>query len=139
MFWLSNVHEVLSFAHLAKNWHSIHKRDESGVLKTVRDFLELFECDIYYGWMRVLKAKLLKIVNPGERFLACQPSKSGHSSFLYQALQFDIDDILGLFDRIYKALRRYYKRTSEESGTKGGRKEKELVDDDLTMGKHPAI
>ena len=31
------------------------------------------------------------------------------------------------------------KRTSEESGTIGGRKEKELVDDDLTTGKHPAI
>ena len=31
------------------------------------------------------------------------------------------------------------KRTSEESGTIGGRKEKELVDDDLTTGKHPTI
>ena len=33
----------------------------------------------------------------------------------------------------------YCKRTSEESGTIGGRKEKELVDDDLTTGKHPTI
>ena len=31
------------------------------------------------------------------------------------------------------------KGTSEESGTIGGRKEKELVDDDLTTGKHPTI
>ena len=31
------------------------------------------------------------------------------------------------------------KRTSEESGTIGGRKEKELADYDLTMGKHPTI
>ena len=31
------------------------------------------------------------------------------------------------------------KRTSEESGKIGGRKEKELVDDDLTTGKHPTI
>ena len=31
------------------------------------------------------------------------------------------------------------KRTSGESGTVGGRKEKEFVDDDLTTGKHPAI
>ena len=31
------------------------------------------------------------------------------------------------------------KRTSEESGTIGGRKEKELVDDDLATGKHPTI
>ena len=31
------------------------------------------------------------------------------------------------------------KRTSEESGTIGGRKEKELVADDLTTGKHPTI
>ena len=33
----------------------------------------------------------------------------------------------------------YCKRTSEESGTIGGRKEKEFVDDDLTTGKHPTI
>ena len=31
------------------------------------------------------------------------------------------------------------KRTIEESGTIGERKEKELVDDDLTTGKHPTI
>ena len=31
------------------------------------------------------------------------------------------------------------KRTSEESGTKGGRKEKELVDPNLTTGKNPTI
>ena len=31
------------------------------------------------------------------------------------------------------------KRTSEESGTIGGWKEKEFVDDDLTTGKHPTI
>ena len=31
------------------------------------------------------------------------------------------------------------KRTCEESGTIGGRKEKELVDDDLTTGKYPTI
>ena len=31
------------------------------------------------------------------------------------------------------------KRTSEENGTIGGRKEKELVDDDLTTGKHPTV
>ena len=31
------------------------------------------------------------------------------------------------------------KRTSEEGGTIGRRKEKELVDDDLTTGKHPTI
>ena len=30
-------------------------------------------------------------------------------------------------------------RTSEESGAIGGRKEKELVDDDLATGKHPTI
>ena len=30
-------------------------------------------------------------------------------------------------------------RTSEESGTIGGRKEEELVGDDLTTGKHPTI
>ena len=31
------------------------------------------------------------------------------------------------------------KRTSEESGTMGGRKEKEFVDNDLTMEKHLTI
>ena len=98
---------MLSFAHLAQNWHSIHKRDESGVLKTVRHRLERFESEIYHGWMKVLKAKLMKIVNPGGRFLACQPGESGHRSFLYQAFQFDIDDFLGMLDRIYYALRRY--------------------------------
>ena len=33
----------------------------------------------------------------------------------------------------------YCERTSEESGTIGGRKEKKFVDDDLTTGKHPTI
>ena len=31
------------------------------------------------------------------------------------------------------------KRTSEESGTIGGSKKKEFLDDDLTTGKHPTI
>ena len=40
----------------------------------------------------------------------------------------------GLLTKLYQC-----KRTSEESGTIGGRKEKEFVDDDLTTGKHPTI
>ena len=36
-------------------------------------------------------------------------------------------------------LKWYCKRTSEESGTISRRKEKELVDKDITMGKHLTI
>ena len=41
----------------------------------------------------------------------------------------------------YTSILRYCccERTSEESGTIGGRKEKELVDEKLTTGKHPTI
>ena len=43
-------------------------------------------------------------------------------------------------DRFIVRLATYYcKSTSAESGTIGGRKEKEFVDDDLTTGKHPTI
>ena len=95
MFWLSNVHEVLSFALLAKDWYNIQKEDELGrLLETFRHDLESLQFDIYHAWMRALKGKLTGIMLPG---LIVPP-----------AFQFNIEGILGLFDQIYNALRGYF-------------------------------
>ena len=118
-FWLSNVHEMLSFVFLAEDWYEIQKKDDyeyDRLLEIVKHDLESLEFNIYHTWMKVLKRKLQRMIvpaiiesqslpgfitNDGNRFLdRFLPASS--------APQFSMDDLLSLLNKIYKALRGYF-------------------------------
>lgn len=118
-FWLSNVHEMLSFVFLAEDWYEIQKKDDyeyDRLLEIVKHDLESLEFNIYHTWMKVLKRRLHKMIvpaiiesqslpgfitNDGNRFL---------NKFLQTSStpQFSMDDLLSLLNKIYKALRGYF-------------------------------
>ena len=87
-----------------------------------------------YNNFRVLFAYFLRvnsctsklIVAPAGTYLVTQNPLTVANSVNY--------NFKGVFARLS-----HCERTSEESGTIGGRKEKEFADDDLTTGKHPTI
>jgi myosin-5 len=118
-FWLSNVHEMLSFVFLAEDWYEMQKKDDyeyDRLLEIVKHDLESLEFNIYHTWMKVLKRKLHKMIvpaiiesqslpgfitNDGNRFL---------NKFLTtsSAPQYSMDDLLTLLNKVYKALRGYF-------------------------------
>ncbi len=66
-FWLSNVHEMLSFVFLAEDWYEQQKTDNyeyDRLLEIVKHDLESLEFNIYHTWMKVLKKKLHKMIIP---------------------------------------------------------------------------
>ncbi len=66
-FWLSNVHEMLSFVFLAEDWYEAQKTDNyeyDRLLEIVKHDLESLEFNIYHTWMKVLKKKLVKMIVP---------------------------------------------------------------------------
>jgi len=66
-FWLSNVHEMLSFVFLAEEWYEQQKTENyeyDRLLEIVKHDLESLEFNIYHTWMKVLKKKLQKMIVP---------------------------------------------------------------------------
>jgi myosin-5 len=66
-FWLSNVHEMLSFVFLAEDWYEAQKTDNyeyDRLLEIVKHDLESLEFNIYHTWITVLKKKLQKMIIP---------------------------------------------------------------------------
>ncbi|KAI7517526.1 myosin-2, partial [Hortaea werneckii] len=66
-FWLSNVHEMLSFVFLAEDWYEAQKTDNfeyDRLLEIVKHDLESLEFNIYHTWMKVLKKKQHKMIVP---------------------------------------------------------------------------
>ncbi|RPB05625.1 hypothetical protein L873DRAFT_1661585 [Choiromyces venosus 120613-1] len=118
-FWLSNVHEMLSFVFLAEDWYEMQKKDDyeyDRLLEIVKHDLESLEFNIYHTWMKVLKRKLHKMIvpaiiesqslpgfitNDGNRFLNKFITTSS-------APQYSMDDLLSLLNKVYKALRGYF-------------------------------
>jgi myosin-5 len=118
-FWLSNVHEMLSFVFLAEDWYEAQKTDNyeyDRLLEIVKHDLESLEFNIYHTWMKVLKKKLYKMIVPAviesqslpgfvtnetNRFLTkLLPSNSGPT--------YTMDNLLSLLNSVYKAMKAYY-------------------------------
>ncbi|RAL60172.1 hypothetical protein DID88_000796 [Monilinia fructigena] len=92
-FWLSNVHEMLSFVFLAEDWYEAQKSDNfeyDRLLDIVKHDLESLEFNIYHTWMKVLKKKLQKMIIP-----AIIESQS-------------MDNLLSLLNNVFKAMKAYY-------------------------------
>lgn len=118
-FWLSNVHEMLSFVFLAEDWYEQQKSDNyeyDRLLEIVKHDLESLEFNIYHTWMKVLKKKMQKMIvpaiiesqslpgfvtNEGNRFLGKLLNSSNTP-------QYSMDNLLSLLNNVFKAMKAYY-------------------------------
>ncbi|KAF2823642.1 hypothetical protein CC86DRAFT_371887 [Ophiobolus disseminans] len=118
-FWLSNVHEMLSFVFLAEDWYEQQKTDNyeyDRLLEIVKHDLESLEFNIYHTWMKVLKKKLQKMIIPAIIESQSLPGFVTNESnrFLGKLLQgnntpaFSMDNLLSLLNSVYKAMKAYY-------------------------------
>jgi len=118
-FWLSNVHEMLSFVFLAEDWYEAQKSDNydyDRLLEIVKHDLESLEFNIYHTWMRVLKKKLQKMIIPAIIESQSLPGfvTSESRGFLGKLVQtnttpaFSMDNLLSLLNSALKAMKAYY-------------------------------
>jgi myosin-5 len=118
-FWLSNVHEMLSFVFLAEDWYDIQKKSDyeyDRLLEIVKHDLESLEFNIYHTWMKVLKRKLQKMIIPAIIESQSLPGfvTNDGNRFLNKLLQtssspqFSMDDLLSILNRVHKAMRTYF-------------------------------
>ena len=118
-FWLSNVHEMLSFVFLAEDWYEAQKTDNyeyDRLLEIVKHDLESLEFNIYHTWMKVLKKKLQKMIVPAIIESQSLPGfvTSESNRFLGKLLQsnntpaYSMDNLLSLLNNVFKAMKAYY-------------------------------
>lgn len=118
-FWLSNVHEMLSFVFLAEDWYEAQKTDNfeyDRLLDIVKHDLESLEFNIYHTWMKVLKKKLHKMIIPAIIESQSLPGFVTNESnrFLGKLLQtnsapaYSMDNLLSLLNNVFKAMKAYY-------------------------------
>ncbi|KAJ5081400.1 hypothetical protein NUU61_009664 [Penicillium alfredii] len=118
-FWLSNVHEMLSFVFLAEDWYEAQKTDNyeyDRLLEIVKHDLESLEFNIYHTWMKTLKKKLYKMIVPAIIESQSLPGfvTSETNRFLGKLLPsnnnpaYSMDNLLSLLNNVYKAMRAFY-------------------------------
>ncbi|KAK3713917.1 Myosin type-2 heavy chain 1 [Vermiconidia calcicola] len=118
-FWLSNVHEMLSFVFLAEDWYEAQKTDNfeyDRLLEIVKHDLESLEFNIYHTWMKVLKKKLHKMIVPAIIESQSLPGfvTNENNRFLGKLLQsnntpaFSMDNLLSLLNNVFKAMKSFY-------------------------------
>ncbi|RAK72453.1 type V myosin [Aspergillus fijiensis CBS 313.89] len=118
-FWLSNVHEMLSFVFLAEDWYEAQKTDNfeyDRLLEIVKHDLESLEFNIYHTWMKVLKKKLFKMIVPAIIESQSLPGfvTSETNRFLGKLLPsnnnpaYSMDNLLSLLNNVYKAMKAFY-------------------------------
>lgn len=118
-FWLSNVHEMLSFVFLAEDWYEAQKSDNyeyDRLLEIVKHDLESLEFNIYHTWMKVLKKKLHKMIIPAIIESQSLPGfvTNESSRFLGKLLQsnstpaYSMDNLLSLLNSVFRAMKAFY-------------------------------
>ncbi|KAI0503290.1 P-loop containing nucleoside triphosphate hydrolase protein [Xylaria bambusicola] len=118
-FWLSNVHEMLSFVFLAEDWYEAQKTDNyeyDRLLEIVKHDLESLEFNIYHTWMKILKKKLHKMIIPAIIESQSLPGFVTNESnrFLGKLLQsnsapaYSMDNLLSLLNNAFRAMKAYY-------------------------------
>ncbi|KEY66548.1 hypothetical protein S7711_08051 [Stachybotrys chartarum IBT 7711] len=118
-FWLSNVHEMLSFVFLAEDWYEAQKTDNyeyDRLLEIVKHDLESLEFNIYHTWMKVLKKKLHKMIIPAIIESQSLPGfiTNEGNRFLGKLLQsnsapaYSMDNLLSLLNNVFRAMKAFY-------------------------------
>ncbi|PFH50480.1 hypothetical protein AMATHDRAFT_75565 [Amanita thiersii Skay4041] len=134
IFWLSNVHEMLSFICVAESdmlqgigpgeehavrpfdWH-----DYERLVSVVKHDLDSLEYNIYHTWMLETKKKLSKMVIPAlieSQSLPGFTTSDGGGRLFNRLLNtnntpaYSMDDILNLLNKVWKSLKSYYMEES---------------------------
>ena len=118
-FWLSNVHEMLSFVFLAEDWYEAQKTNNyeyDRLLEIVKHDLESLEFNIYHTWMKNLKRRLYKMIVPAVIESQSLPGfvTNEGNRFLGKLLQsnaspaYSMDNLLSLLNSVYRAMKAYY-------------------------------
>jgi myosin V len=118
-FWLSNVHEMLSFTFLAEDLFEQQRTDNSeynGLLEIVKHDFESLEFNIYHIWMKMLKRELQKMIIPAIIESQALPGfvTNENNMFFGKLLQssntpaFSMDNLLSLLNNIHRAMKAYY-------------------------------
>ncbi|PWN53173.1 myosin V [Violaceomyces palustris] len=130
IFWLSNVHEILSFVCIAESdmlqgigpgvdgaARSFEWGDYERLVTIVKHDLDSLEYNIYHTWMQEAKKKLHKMVIPALVESQSLPGfvTSDSGGRLFNRLlagastpAFAMDDILGVLNKVWKSLKSYY-------------------------------
>lgn len=134
IFWLSNVHEMLSFICVAESdmLQGIGPGEENAVrpfdwndyerlVSVVKHDLDSLEYNIYHTWMLETKKKLSKMVIPAlieSQSLPGFTTSDGGGRLFNRLLNtsshpaFSMDDILNLLNKVWKCLKSYYMEDS---------------------------
>ncbi|KAG6865880.1 hypothetical protein C0991_010961 [Blastosporella zonata] len=134
IFWLSNVHEMLSFICVAESdmLQGIGPGEENAVrpfdwndyerlVSVVKHDLDSLEYNIYHTWMLETKKKLHKMVIPAlieSQSLPGFTTSDGGGRLFNRILNansqpaFGMDDILNLLNKVWKSLKSYYMEES---------------------------
>ncbi|TFK55318.1 hypothetical protein OE88DRAFT_1694770 [Heliocybe sulcata] len=134
IFWLSNVHEMLSFICVAESdmLQGIGPGDENAIrpfdwadyerlVSVVKHDLDSLEYNIYHTWMQETKKRLAKMVIPAlieSQSLPGFTTSDGGGRLFNRLLNsntqpaFNMDDILNLLNKVWKSLKSYYMEES---------------------------
>ncbi|GAA6049040.1 hypothetical protein JCM3770_005453 [Rhodotorula araucariae] len=131
IFWLSNVHEILSFVCIAESdilqgigpggegiGRDYDWDDYERLVTIVKHDLDSLEYNIYHTWMQETKKRLHKMVIPAliesQSLPGFVTSDSGGGRLFNrlvggnQTPAFSMDDILNLLSKVWKSLKSYY-------------------------------
>lgn len=129
IFWLSNVHEILSFVCIAESdmlqgigpgvdgaAQPFEWGDYERLVTMVKHDLDSLEYNIYHTWMQEAKKRLHRMVIPAlvesQSLPGFVTSDSGGRLFNRiigaSTPQFSMDDILGVLNKVWKSLKSYY-------------------------------
>lgn len=127
-FWLSNIHEMFSFiclaeANIKRNQVVMDDMSEDEyheyerLVDVVKNDLESLEFNVYHAWMKELKKLLDRMIVPAIVLAQSLPGfvTQENSRFNFGKIfnpsntpQPTMDDLLSLFNKIYKAMDAYY-------------------------------
>ncbi|KAG5519763.1 hypothetical protein PMAC_000036 [Pneumocystis sp. 'macacae'] len=125
VFWLSNVHEILSFIIILENdilrdnvaeVLDIEWREYSRLASLVKRDFENLEFNIYHIWIKEIKKILHKMVIPAIIESQSLPGfiTTDGNKFFNKLLQgstnphYTMDDLLNLFNKVYRTIKSYY-------------------------------
>ncbi|KAJ7752131.1 myosin 5 [Mycena metata] len=134
IFWLSNVHEMLSFICVAESdmlqgigpgeenaVRSFDWNDYERLVSVVKHDLDSLEYNIYHTWMLETKKKLSKMVIPAlieSQSLPGFTTSDGGGRLFNRLLNansapaYSMDDILNMLNKVWKSLKSYYMEES---------------------------
>ncbi|KAF8964635.1 P-loop containing nucleoside triphosphate hydrolase protein [Flammula alnicola] len=125
IYWLSNVHDMLSFICVAESdmlqgigpgeenaVRSFDWNDYERLVSVVKHDLDSLEYNIYHTWMLETKKKLSKMVIPALIESQSLPgfTTSDGAGRLFNP--YSMDDILNLLNKVWKSLKSYYMEES---------------------------